>query len=1341
MNKNIVKYPIRFGTLLLAGAALVACQKTQFTEQDAWNLEKSRLQTLSDLQIQARAAAEKERQGALIWNRVRDSLNNINAGGRVYYTVIPVAANEAATSGGRTETAIENARVTITQYGRAFTNADAAGANGTPLNPGGGATSAKNGVYTFSELRSGEVTVSIDAPNFTQVNYVANLTPDGGVSNNGTVNVGNIIPMFELATVAGTKMATLRGQAWYEGDLTNDREEVLSGAILGVGTNLVTASIDVSGTFRQRFLHENFDESGSQYLGVATRSGFIQRFSYSKAVTAAAPDANGFYSMLVPASVTGLPIKLNFSEFAFNRSYFNNSGVVINGTGATAANTERFLYGPNVAPSSIPNPGTPSASLEVRAWDTDASASATFTAQTTGAQPTNFNRTETYLNANAASNRGFYAMAPTVTTAAGTSTAAATFAVETDANFLPYVSTTAGLSAADAAAISKSFKVVNATVITNTGGTGYSVDQDLIFTRTDLVTGAGFGGQAAGTGNAGGYVNLSGTTPIQVTDGGAGFLRNPAATVSTPATFTNYLPTVVFTETNDVAGADPILGYNALVPAVTAATARVFVDYNATYTADNRGILATAGNPPGLSGVGSIQEVRMITTGAYPSGRLPFVNFSFGESRTSGGFVSTPGAVAPALLGKSLFVSNGAGGVKFNQALTAGELSSLFAGAAGTVDGGGSGVTFTTGYGSAYTFVPRVELVANAAATAAGGATLTNSLSSVGVTTTVDSAPLLAPVAPATVGLPNPNFGKIVKLVLNTPITVSFAGGTVGVLDRDFLQQEAPFAATAGTGNHQISVTVRPSRYGNTLAAVGGATTGATLATGSALNTYSFTPSAQTVAAASAAALAGALGGAVSNSTTNSLTTAELVRGNNMLLVFDAPDNTAFVGRRTSYGVPVWNNNTLLGARILDGGSGYGAAAITVGTTNFTSGIKATLVPNPWFAGNQPVAGNTGPSSLTGTVGQDIIGFLNSANMMASGKAFRPAPAITRARLALTVTPGSGYSRAPRFVVSGGGLNLTEYNSSLAGVNRVSPSSGGVITFASRINSAGAVQWVGNTTTLGLDGLTNSNPSSPAGNTASMVTPGLSQIYTTSSGALTTTGTGNTRVDNNFWFDVDKAPNYNTATSPLVVTVIEELSVRLTQQLNATEASGNGVGARVGIAATTAVPTGTVTSVTFNDGRSAMLMDDATATRMDQVDIQTGTVAAIGSLVPGPRINVVGNAGTGATLQSYVTLDPNRPNLHRRITSIVVTAGGSGYGAARRNSYWRSTTGTSNGTPNGGTTGSGQNNNAGQVFTIVGGMGGVSNAPGTNMSNMSFDAMPGITLVRDVHYGTGVILD
>ncbi|MCS6969346.1 MAG: hypothetical protein NZM39_12265, partial [Bernardetiaceae bacterium] len=246
MNKKVVlSYPVR-ATAVLAAAALVAsCAKDKFTEANALELELRRMRVEDSIRA---ARARQERiweMNTLFYQRVLDSLDRINAGGRVFYTVTVVAAGNAAFGTGRVEEmeGVQGATVSVAQYGNIVTQ-----------------TTGPSGMATV-ELRSGSANVVISAPGHTTVNYTVNLTADGNPVTNGnlpqapgngrTVHVGNVIPLFPT-TGAGT--ATVRGRAYIETNLTNEEAEFVTPAILGAGTNLFTANININDVFRNRYL-------------------------------------------------------------------------------------------------------------------------------------------------------------------------------------------------------------------------------------------------------------------------------------------------------------------------------------------------------------------------------------------------------------------------------------------------------------------------------------------------------------------------------------------------------------------------------------------------------------------------------------------------------------------------------------------------------------------------------------------------------------------------------------------------------------------------------------------------------------------------------------------------------------------------------------------------------------------------------------------------------------------------------------------------------------------------------------------------------------------------------
>jgi hypothetical protein len=212
------------------------------------------------------------------------------------------------------------------------------------------------------ELRSGSANVVVSAPNHTTVNYTANLTSDGNpVTNNRlpiapgnghTVHVGNVIPLFPT-TGAGT--ATVRGRAYIETDLTNETAEQVTPGVLGAGTNLFTANININNTFRQRYLNIANASSSIGTVAGAGFEGFINRISYENATTNVVVDATGNYSGVVPATASGLPLQLRYSQIAADRTFwassFDNANLgTVDAAGRRTGQviTRRFIYGPDL---------------------------------------------------------------------------------------------------------------------------------------------------------------------------------------------------------------------------------------------------------------------------------------------------------------------------------------------------------------------------------------------------------------------------------------------------------------------------------------------------------------------------------------------------------------------------------------------------------------------------------------------------------------------------------------------------------------------------------------------------------------------------------------------------------------------------------------------------------------------------------------------------------------------------------------------------------------------------------------------------------------------------------
>lgn len=342
MNNKPLKFSIQLSAALVTLGMFASCEKAEFTEADALALENTRLRVMDSIEAVKDKRALDNLKDLANFQRTQDSLVKMNAGGKVVYSVIVVPGGGSAFSGGRADQVqgLKGAKVTVMQYGKSIT-----------------ATTDDAGYASFAELRSGEATVHVGSPTgddlegYTDMSYVVNLTPDGGVENDGVQMVGNVVPVFENGATSDQvdKMAMISGIAFAELDLTNNVEELAP-----EGTSF-TASIDVnSDAFLNRYIREpnSIDESEQSSGGATTKSGYIQRVAYQDASTTARADGDGKYTMMVSATASGLPMKINYSDFAADRSYFQfdfNDGENYVDDGDAGPVTKRFLYGPNVA--------------------------------------------------------------------------------------------------------------------------------------------------------------------------------------------------------------------------------------------------------------------------------------------------------------------------------------------------------------------------------------------------------------------------------------------------------------------------------------------------------------------------------------------------------------------------------------------------------------------------------------------------------------------------------------------------------------------------------------------------------------------------------------------------------------------------------------------------------------------------------------------------------------------------------------------------------------------------------------------------------------------------------
>ncbi|WP_027002155.1 hypothetical protein [Hugenholtzia roseola] len=344
MLKNLFIYSFKYVAVVLALVAFSACNRTEFTEDDAYDLENRRAW---EQQKRDSVAALNELNNIKDLETFRAALDQMmrdNAGGKVFYAVTVVPGGSSAFTNGRLEDVqgVAGVTVTATQFGGAMVQT---------------VTTDESGIAVF-ELYSGEVAVHIDAPDHTNVSYVSNLTPNGGVANGAIAYVGNVVPVFDdpnSPNAAIEDIANVSGKAVAEIDLTNSIEENVPS-----GTP-ITAHIDVdAGGFWDKYIIDNnsvyLDNNGINGGDQTNRSGQIQRIAYEEASQRSTVNGSGDYSMLVAATASGLPIKVLASDFAADRIWYAFDPIFDGSTDDDEqtdnfglATSTRFLYTMNTA--------------------------------------------------------------------------------------------------------------------------------------------------------------------------------------------------------------------------------------------------------------------------------------------------------------------------------------------------------------------------------------------------------------------------------------------------------------------------------------------------------------------------------------------------------------------------------------------------------------------------------------------------------------------------------------------------------------------------------------------------------------------------------------------------------------------------------------------------------------------------------------------------------------------------------------------------------------------------------------------------------------------------------
>jgi hypothetical protein len=616
--------------------------------------------------------------------RVSDSLRLTNNAGIVNYGVTIVNGSTSSIfANGRTDatqSAIDGAIVTISQYGKIMKD-----------------TTDASGIAVFNGFFRSAVNITVEAPGFTKVSYIAAVNIQDS-TRTGTISfVGNIIPVF---ATTGTGTATISGRATIQTDLRNKSRE------LAPDGTVVTANIDASNgsDFSDKFLTTDIDDykytsgCGCEFIYV----GNILQASYQ--TEARGTVTGGNYTITVPAAIDGLPLILNYSDVAADQTLFVEDGDpdYSDDTPGDRTVSVRTLFGPSIAADDIPSGST--VNVDFESFSSPASANAVVST-TSG--------TLDRINVTAAGSG--YSGTPLIEITGGGGTGAAATATVVDGRVTNITLTNPGsgytgtptvtlLSGAGAAASTTNLSqdgTVTSVVITNSGS-GYVTAPTVTITAP---TGTGLTAAVTATGTA--TIVNGRVTGVTITNPGAAYITNPTITFSAPpAGGVNATANAFYSgqSVSDVQVTNPGAGYS-YAPAVTFSAPNIATGVRATGTAlinpITRQVTGINITNPGMG----YTATPTVTLSAVTVAATTEV-FLTGGSVLSADIISQGSdyAYAPTV------VFTGGGGT----------------GAAGTavlVNGRVVGINITNG-GVGYTSAPTIEL--NSGENAQGFATVTN---------------------------------------------------------------------------------------------------------------------------------------------------------------------------------------------------------------------------------------------------------------------------------------------------------------------------------------------------------------------------------------------------------------------------------------------------------------------------------------------------------------------------------------------------------------------------------------------------------------------------------------
>jgi hypothetical protein len=246
---------------LVIGMSFMSCKPDSFTEQDAAAAQRK----MSLFQDSLKKA------GTLL----TDTLNKEFS--RVTYTLNLVDASKSALwKSLESEQGISGASVTLTQGSTIVTK-----------------TSAATGLVVFDNLKLGYASVHIVLTGYSELNAVVYF--QNASSSTEGYEWGNVFPLIPLT---GTATGTIKGKVTCESDLTNRVPEVVP-----TGTKVIAT----------------VSTSSAALLNIKNVAG-VTSISYDNLSLEAVTDANGDFTMTVPATTLGLDYTVKVADFAVNQS-------------------------------------------------------------------------------------------------------------------------------------------------------------------------------------------------------------------------------------------------------------------------------------------------------------------------------------------------------------------------------------------------------------------------------------------------------------------------------------------------------------------------------------------------------------------------------------------------------------------------------------------------------------------------------------------------------------------------------------------------------------------------------------------------------------------------------------------------------------------------------------------------------------------------------------------------------------------------------------------------------------------------------------------------------------